>query len=68
MKKIKILPNDLQRQVLVFVDTLQTQASSRRGVSGKLLLKFAGTISANDLRGMGEAIEAGCERVDSSEW
>ena len=68
VKKIKILPNDLQRQVLSFVDALQTQASSSSGVSGELLLKFAGMISANDLNAMHEAIEAGCEQVDGSEW
>jgi hypothetical protein len=68
VKKIKILPGDLQHQVLVFVDALQAQVSSPGGVSGELLLKFAGTISANDLKAMHEAIEAGCERVDGSEW
>ena len=67
VKNIKILPSDLQRQALGFVDTLQTQTTSTRGVPGELLLKFSGTISANDLKVMQEAIETGCERVDSSD-
>jgi hypothetical protein len=65
-KKIKTLPDNLQRQVMIFVDALQV--SSRRGVSGKSLLEFAGSISLDDLSLMEKAIESGCERVDSSEW
>jgi len=65
-KKIKQLPDNLQRQVLIFVDALQV--SSTRGTPGKLLLEFAGTISPDDLSLMGQAIESGCEQVDGSEW
>ena len=65
-KKIKTLPDNLQRQVLIFVDALQV--SSMRGAPGKSLLEFAGTISLDDLSLMGEAIESGCEKVDGSEW
>jgi len=65
-KKIKSLPDNLQRQVLIFVDALQV--SSLRGVSGKSLLEFAGIISQDDLSVMGQAIESGCEQVDGSEW
>jgi hypothetical protein len=65
-KKIRTLPDNLQRQVLIFVDALQV--SSMRGVPGKSLLEFAGTISQDDLSAMRQAIEAGCEQVDGSEW
>ena len=65
-KKIKSLPDNLQRQVLIFVDALQV--SFMRGTPGKLLLEFAGTISPDDLSLMKQAIESGCEQVDSSEW
>jgi hypothetical protein len=65
-KKIKTLPDNLQRQVLIFVDALQV--SSTRGVRGGLLLEFAGTISPDDLLLMGQAIESGCEQVNGSEW
>ena len=65
-KKIKTLPDNLQRQVMIFVDALQV--SSMRGVPGKLLLGFAGSISLDDLSLMEKAIESGCEQVDGSEW
>lgn len=38
------------------------------GVSGKELLRFAGTIPADDLKLMAQAIEEGCEQVDLNEW
>lgn len=66
MKKIKSLPDNLQRQVLIFVDALQV--SSTRGKPGKQLLKFAGTISTDDLNVMKQSIETGCEQVDGSDW
>ena len=66
VKKIKSLPDNLQRQVLIFVDALQV--SSTRGMPGKSLLKFSGTIPPDDLNAMTQAINAGCEQVDSSEW
>jgi hypothetical protein len=64
-KKLKTLPDNLQRQVLIFIDALQV--SSVGGTPGKSLLEFAGTISPDDLSVMGQAIEAGCEQVDGSE-
>jgi hypothetical protein len=64
--KINRLPARLQRKVLIFVDALQ--AAEITGGSGAALLKFAGQIPLNDLRLMGEAIEEGCERVETSEW
>ncbi len=65
-KKIKTLPDNLQRQVLIFVDALQV--SSLRGTPGKSLLEFAGTISQDDLSVMEQAIKSGCEQVDGREW
>jgi hypothetical protein len=65
-KKIKLLPENLQRQVLIFVDALQ--ASSKRGAPGKLLLEFSGVITPDDLTLMRQVIESGCEQVDDSEW
>jgi hypothetical protein len=38
------------------------------GVPGKELLRFAGTIEADDLRAMAQVIEEGCEQVDLNEW
>jgi hypothetical protein len=62
-KKLRNLPDNLQRQVLIFVDALQS--SSVRGTQGKVLVEFAGTISLNDLSLMKESIEAGCEQINT---
>ncbi len=66
MKKLKTLPDNLQRQVLLFVDALQI--SSIRGTPGEQLLKFIGMIPPEDLAVMKQAIEQGCEQVDTDEW
>lgn len=60
------LPVSQQRQVLEFARTLV--AAPPRGVPGADLLRFAGTIEADDLDKMTQAIEEGCERVDADEW
>ncbi len=57
------LPHDLQLRVLDFAKTLVP-----RGVEGKSLLRFGGAIRGDDLQLMAQAIEEGCEKVDSSEW
>ena len=64
--QLRQLPEAMQRQVLSFTQMLQS--SIPIGVPGRSLLTFAGTISAEDLQLMSEAIEEGCERVDSDEW
>ena len=42
--------------------------SGPRGVSGKALMHFAGTLSDASAREMMAAIEEGCSQVDSDEW
>jgi hypothetical protein len=60
------LPLEQQRQVVDFARAL---ALTRvRGVPGHTLLQFAGTIEADDVATMAQAIEDGCEQVNSSEW
>lgn len=66
VEKLNHLPDNLQRKVLEFVETLQV--SVQHGVPGRQLLHFAGTIPADDLQLMSTAIEAGCEQVDLNEW
>jgi hypothetical protein len=61
--QIDKLPHDLQLRVLDFVKGL-----SPKGVEGKSLLRFEGSIPADDLQLMSEAIEEGCEKVDINEW
>lgn len=55
-----------QRQVLDFARTLA--AANLRGVSGKTLARFAGTIPRDDLAMITAAIEQGCEQVNPDEW
>jgi hypothetical protein len=50
-----------------------TDDDSHREPAGKsssptILLQFVGMIPADDLQKMSDAIEAGCERIDSEEW
>jgi hypothetical protein len=40
----------------------------RRGTPGAALLRFAGSIPAEDVREMADAIEEGCEQVDPDGW
>jgi hypothetical protein len=64
VEQLEHLPSEHQRRVLNFVRGLSRQ----KGVPGKQLLQFAGSISSADLHAMSEAIEAECERVDVNEW
>lgn len=61
--QIDKLPYDLQLRVLDFVKAL-----SPKGVEGKGLWRFEGSISDDDLRLMSNAIEEDCENVDTNEW
>jgi len=60
------LPDDLQQQVLEYVQSLAHP--QQPGVTGQDLLRFAGSIAAEDLQAMRQAIELGCEQVDVNEW
>jgi hypothetical protein len=66
LEQTKILPDNLQYQVLAYIRTLK--ATTQKGTPGKALLKFAGSIPAEDVETMRETIEAGCEQVDLNEW
>ena len=65
-EEIHKLGEEQQRRVLEFARSLGQ--SRPRGVPGKDLLRFAGTIDKDDLQEITQAIDAGCERVDSHEW
>lgn len=62
MQQLETLPEDLQRQVLDFVQLLHRLA--QRGTPGKELVQFAGTIPQEDLALMSQAIEQGCEQTN----
>ena len=61
--QIDKLPHDLQVRVLDIIKAL-----TPKGVEGKSLLRFEGSISGDDLQLMSKAIEEGCEKVDINEW
>ena len=66
IEQLKTLSYDLQWRVLEFTRALAL--STPHGVPGQQLLRFAGTISAEEAQVMVDAIEQGCERVDADEW
>ena len=66
VEQLKTLPQELQWRVLEFTRALAQ--STPHGVPGRQLLRVAGTISAEDAELMREAIERGCEQVDTDEW
>jgi hypothetical protein len=66
VEQLKVMSQPLQRQVLEFVRSLVKVEV--RGTPGQQLLRFAGSISSDDLQLMREAIERDCERVDIDEW
>lgn len=66
IEQLKVLPQELQWRVLEFTRALAQ--STPRGIPGRQLLHLAGTISPEDAELMREAIERGCEQVDSNEW
>lgn len=66
IEQLKTMPQHLQWQVLEFARTLAK--SQVRGTPGKELLRFAGSIPPEDIKLMREAIEQGCEQVDTNEW
>jgi len=66
VRQLDGLAPDLQQRVLEFVNALAL--SQRKGPPGKQLLRFAGTISAEDAQAMLRAVAESCERVDADEW
>lgn len=66
LELVRQLPVAEQRRVLNFARALSV--SRPQGVAGNELLRFAGTIPGADLTRMTEAIEQGCEQVDTHAW
>ena len=66
VEQLRDLPQELQWRVLEFARALAQ--STPRGVPGRQLRRFAGTISPEDAELMRDAIERGCEQVDTNEW
>jgi len=72
LRQLKVLPDDQQRRVLDFARALGTaalrQTPAPHGVPGRTLLRFAGTITPEDLHQMTQAVEEECERIDPGDW
>ena len=66
IEKLRAMPQHLQLRILEFVRMLVE--AEVRGTPGKQLLRFAGSIPADDLQSMREAIEQDCGRIDVNEW
>ncbi|MFQ5688016.1 MAG: hypothetical protein ACE5GV_15320 [Candidatus Scalindua sp.] len=66
LNKLNMLGNGEQEAVLNFISSLITRKT--KGVKGKSLLSFAGTIDSNDLEQMKRTIEEDCERVNLNDW
>ncbi len=66
IQQIGRLDYEHQRRVLDFARALAV--TGPKGVPGKQLLSFAGSIPADDLKAMKYAIEDSCEKVDLNEW
>jgi hypothetical protein len=66
IKQIDKLPQNLKIKVFELVKAIANLKP--KGVPGKVLLRFAGTIPASDLELMKQAIEEDCERVELNEW
>ena len=67
--QIKNLPESEQNAIAqIVLNILNNSKYSIKGVQGKELIKFAGTISSDDLQLMSQAILKDCERIDINEW
>jgi len=64
--EVRALAPELQHRVLEFARALAI--SEPRGVPGRQLLQFSGGLSHEDAQLMREAIDKGCEKIDSHEW
>ena len=66
VEQLRVMPEHLQWQVLEFIRT--SIKAEVRGTPGRQLLRFAGSISSDDLQFMRDAIERDCARIDIHEW
>ncbi|KFD41545.1 hypothetical protein HX99_01060 [Peptococcaceae bacterium SCADC1_2_3] len=64
--EIDHLPLHSQKLVLDFARALRS--TFNQGVSGRELLRFAGTLPPGEGELMNQAIEDACERVEQDEW
>ncbi len=66
LDKLNMLGSEEQGVVLNFISSLIIRKT--KGVKGRSLLSFAGTIDSKDLDQMKQTIEEDCERVNLNDW
>jgi hypothetical protein len=66
LENLDSIPFEDQKRVLDFIKALAE--NKMKGVPGRDLLVFSGTIGRSELDTMQKAIEDGCERVDLNGW
>ena len=66
IEQLDHMPYEVQHKVLDYAQSLVPYPP--KGTSGKLLLRFSGSIKTEDIIVMTQAIEEGCEQVDIDEW
>jgi hypothetical protein len=64
LDQVDRLPFEKQRQVLEFARRL----AAPEGTPAEVLFAFAGTIDPEDLKLMEQAIEEGCEQIETDDW
>ena len=64
--QLELLPDDVIQRVLTFINTLKHHRI--KGIPGIQLMKFAGTLRAEDGEQMLHTIEHDCRRIDLDEW
>jgi hypothetical protein len=63
LKNLEKLTKEQQEKAIAYIQTLLNQETNKQG-----LLAMAGSIDPASIKEMTEAIEAGCENIDSHEW
>lgn len=66
VEQLSVLPTHMQRRVLDFARALVL--SEPKGVPGKTLRSFAGTMTPEEAAQMQADIEETCENVDQDGW
>ena len=66
LDRLQSLKESQQLQVLNFATSLAKNDAV--GIPGKNLLRFSGSVSAEDLKLMSQAIDEECGKIDLDEW
>lgn len=69
IERLSAMPDEQQKQVLDFAHSLGGKSDPElKGKPFENLWQFAGTIPADDLEIMRQAIKEDCGKIDTDEW